>query len=706
MKRVLLWLTLIVTLAPCSVGAGEATLPKASQDWIDLRTANFRFFSNAGRRTTRRVAVDLEELRAVLAELTHYDLQSPVPTLIYVFKSERSFRPFKNLYRDRPASVSGYFIPGETASYIALDASSNDASAIIYHEYVHYVANNNLWYLPLWFSEGLAEFYESFNVDGDTVYLGLPVLRHMVVLHRRSLIPLDQLFSVDRESDMYNEADRKGIFYAESWALVHYFLLGNDDRRHQLSNYLGMVRHGVDEETAFAKAFSTDYESLASELRGYLRSFRLPWIEAKTSVDLEAEFEIRKMSYAEVLYRLGDLLAAQQPQRPERLTFFEKSTAIDPAYGAPVSALAVEAEERADWEAARQLHERAADLSLDDPLVLYRWGEFMRHRGGDFQKTAAILTRSTELDPSFAPAWAALAAVYADAGDTSEEAVEAARTAYSMRPSDVGAARNLVRLYLRLDRRSEAVSLIEESLGSHPRLQAEAWTLVVQRDLLRVRDLLRDDQLEEATRTLARAEELADRSLHPDALRSEIEWARRSVAEQHAAGLYRQAQESYANNDSSAARESLERALEVIDDGPVAFSCRQLLDILDHPERSAGPRKAAVELSPTPEDIAHLSQLIASKDYEGAIEFLEGMRDGAAPLHREWFDDRIQEIQRVIDHGNFVDEYNRAVDLYNQKHFGEAVKILRRLLETLPEGSDSEDARVLLDDALAMLDAG
>jgi len=254
MRRVGAFLAVAFVVIATSVTAAEISLPKPGQDWIELRTANFRFFSNAGRTATRRVAIDLEELRAVLAELTEYDLHSPVPTSIYVFKSDRSFRPFKILYKDRPAELSGYFIGDSNGNFIALNADSPDASAIVYHEYVHYVSANNLWYLPLWFSEGLAELYESFTVEGDTVYIGLPIIRHVAVLRRAPLIPLDQLFAVARDSELYNEADRKGIFYAQSWALVHYLLLGDEERRQQLFRYLGMVRSGVGEDLAFAEA--------------------------------------------------------------------------------------------------------------------------------------------------------------------------------------------------------------------------------------------------------------------------------------------------------------------------------------------------------------------------------------------------------------------------------------------------------------------
>jgi tetratricopeptide (TPR) repeat protein len=701
MKRCVALLSVIVLSIAAPARAVEVSLPKPSQQWHEIRTENFRFFSNAGRSVTKRVAVDLEELRAVLAELTDYDLQSPVPTLIYVFKSDKSFLPFKTRYRDRPATVTGYFIATETANYIALNADSVDASAIVYHEYVHHVSNINLWYLPLWFSEGLAEVYESFTVDGDTVYIGLPILRHIAELRRKSLIPLDQFFAVDRQSELYNEADRKGIFYAQSWAMVHYLLFGDADRRQQLYLYLQLLAAGAPENTAFSETFSTDYKTLARELRGYLRGFRFPWIETTAEIDLDRDLEAREMPYAEVLYRLGELLGAQRPGREERLTYFEKAAEVDPKYGPPLSALAVEAERRADWKTARNLHQRASKLSPNDPMVLYRWGEFSRRRDGDFRQAAAILTRSTELDPAYAPAWAALAAVYADAGITSEDALEATRIAHSMRPSDLSTARDLVHLYLRVNRRVEAVALIETAFRSNSRLRASMWTSVIQRDLLRARQLVGDDRPLEAMQALAAADALVDRSLYPEAARRDIEFARRSVTEQRAADFLHRAQDLYSKNDFAGARELLERALEIVDEGPVGTACRRLLDTIDHPADQTQIRAAKINSSPTPQEIARYNQLIAAKDYDGALEFLKGMRGRVGPAQQEWIDDKIREIERVVDHGRFVDEYNRAVDLYNQQHYDEAVMVLERLLETLPEGPESNDARALLDDALA-----
>jgi tetratricopeptide (TPR) repeat protein len=701
-KSRLLWVAAIAlgTISLPLEGA-EVSLPKPGQNWIEVETANFRFFSNAGRQATRRVAVDLEELRAVLSELTDYDLQAPIPTYIYVFRGDRSFLPYKTLYEGEPAAVSGYFIAADNANYIAVNADAKDASAIVYHEYVHYVANNNMWYLPVWFSEGLAEFYETFEVSGDTVYIGLPVLRHLIYARQSTPIPLEELMSVDRSSELYNEAARKGAFYAQSWALVHYLLLGNPERQQQVGQYLEMVRNGVAGEDAFQAAFATDYDSMERELRGYHRSLRLPWIETKAEIDIDKSIDIRKMSYGDVLYRLGDLLTHHRPRRSEGPAYFLAAIDADPNQGPSLSSLAVEAERSANWDTALKLHEKAAKATPDDPLVLYRYGRFLSRRGASHEQAASVLTRSAELDPTFAPVWASLAKVYADAGVTSPEAVESARIAYSMRPSNIFAARDLVRLYLRLDRRKEAVSLIEEAFRSNRRVQGQAWMMVMQQDLEKARELLQDNRTAEAMRRLDLAELLVERSMNPTIARHNIDSARRSIVEHQAADLFNQAQEKFTTDDRDGARDLLLEALSLVDDGPVASSSRRLLALLDHPEQQTQRPVSTVSLSPTASEIDQLNELIATKDFAEALAFLEGMRDRVSGDRLQWLDERIGEIQRTLNYNRFVDDYNRAVDLYNQEEYDEAMALLEALLEVLPDGYEADSARALLEDTQA-----
>ena len=695
---------LCATTASAAVAVGaEVELPKPGQKWIDVRTANFRFFSNAGRAAIRRVAVDLEELRAVLGQLTDFELQSPIPTYIYVFKTDRSFGPYKTLYQGEPAAVSGYFASREQANYIAINAESRDASNIVFHEYVHYVSDANLWYLPVWLEEGLAEFYATFEVVSDTVYVGLPDYRHLATLRDSTVVPFETLLAVDRSSPLYNERDRKGDFYAQSWALVHYMMLGDADRRRQLETYLAQIRDGTPAGEAFTDSFGTEYQTLEREVRTHLRGPRFSVVQTTAEINIDQSLEVKEMPYAEVLFRLGDLLTNQAPARPEAIEYFEAAVRVDPKHGRALSALAVEAENRADWDVARSNHQRAANADPEDALVLYHWGEFLGRRGDQHRQAIQVLTRSARLDPTFAPTWAVLTNVYAEAGETSGDALHAAETAHTLLPADDEISVNLLRLYLRLDRREAAVAVLESSLHNSQRIRGQAWMLVLQNDFLRARELLRDGHPDQALARIELAELVADRASDSEFIRRGIESTRLAIAEDEAARSYDHAKELLDAGDPEGARAVLVEALAVVESGPVAAACRQLLDHIDHPIEYEATPPPAVSESPTDEEIEELNRLLASQDLEGALDHLHDLRDRTSGPQRFWVDNKIAEIERNLLYNRYVDGYNHAVELFNEEDYAGAIDVLEGLLATLPEGPKARSVRVLLDDARAKL---
>ena len=57
------------------------------------------------------------------------------------------------------------------------------------------------------------------------------------MLSRFPLLPIEQLIRVDRNSSLYNEGDRRSVFYAQSWALAHMLLLGEPLRRQRVVSW-------------------------------------------------------------------------------------------------------------------------------------------------------------------------------------------------------------------------------------------------------------------------------------------------------------------------------------------------------------------------------------------------------------------------------------------------------------------------------------
>src|SRR5947209_16570698 len=98
-----------------------------------------------------------------------------------------------------------------------------------------------------WIREVMAELYSTFKVNGDRkINLGLPVVDHIYELRQSRFLTIPELFAIKTDSDDYHEGNRRSIFYAESWALVHYLIMGNNGKRvPQLQKFIVGINSGL-----------------------------------------------------------------------------------------------------------------------------------------------------------------------------------------------------------------------------------------------------------------------------------------------------------------------------------------------------------------------------------------------------------------------------------------------------------------------------
>jgi hypothetical protein len=83
-------------------------------------------------------------------------------------------------------------------------ASAEQAYPSIFHEFAHLLLRGVFDDAPLWFSEGLAEYYSTFQVtnDGRRANIGQPVGENLVRRRERRL-PFARFFAIDRNSPEY-----------------------------------------------------------------------------------------------------------------------------------------------------------------------------------------------------------------------------------------------------------------------------------------------------------------------------------------------------------------------------------------------------------------------------------------------------------------------------------------------------------------------
>ncbi len=208
---------LILAIVLFVLATASSSAPVSAKDtWTKVQSKNFLLIGNASEKEIKPVGVRLEQFREVFARLfPSSKVNSPVPTTVIVFKNEQSYRPFKPR-----ENTAGYFQAGPDVNYITLQLARDwegqqDPFSIIFHEYTHLLIQNTSGDVPLWFNEGLAEYYSTFSITGDQkIVMGKPIASHVYLL-RNKMLPLRTLFQVDHKSPHYNERDkrRKGHYF-------------------------------------------------------------------------------------------------------------------------------------------------------------------------------------------------------------------------------------------------------------------------------------------------------------------------------------------------------------------------------------------------------------------------------------------------------------------------------------------------------------
>ena len=456
--------------------AYELELPSEEYRWIKVETSNFTVFSNADKKIARRTAASLEQLWVVLVrDLDGVPPVSPVPTYVYVFDFfSDDYIPYGPLSKKgKPKKSGGYFIGRQPANYAAIvERDYRYPNHLdIYHDYVHAVLDANHPELPLWLEEGLAEYYSVFHIEDGKVHVGYRINRHIAWLRNKPFIPLTELLAIDQSSPEYNEEERTGMFYAESWLLTHMLVTERPDGRAQMSVYAELLRGGYDRDTAFTRAFKTTYEELEKQLKKYIRTRSHHYTVFPLSTSIIKNTKISDMTRTEVLFRLGDLLSSGISERHGfAAEHFNAALALDESYGPAVAGLGLLDETAGRREAALAHYERAAALTPDNyriNLLLGRglargFGSAASHeaRVAQLKRARAALQRAADLRPGLVEPWAELGSTYLSDTENTDLGIDALEHAMKVQPKHPDVGINLTTLYVKQGSAAEADSVI------------------------------------------------------------------------------------------------------------------------------------------------------------------------------------------------------------------------------------------------------
>ena len=288
------------------VSTSAAQQPPTDKSWRQIVTPDIIVAGNAPSGELKRMLSELTRFRGALAQMfPGATVESPVPTWVILLRDFQAFERFQPRdSRGKRVLTGGYFSREADANVIVMPVSRDDyALQTILHEYTHYFVSRNVrTSVPGWLSEGIAEFYSTFRGDyrGKTLIGAIPPSRARI-LRSSTFVPLRDIVSPRDFESMWRWEKQIGMFYAESWALVHYITVERKNPTpNPLDEYLkSFVRTG-NHDSAFMTAFGTDVEGMDRELREYVRRVSLKAMIFDVEVEKRRPDDAQPMLEADV----------------------------------------------------------------------------------------------------------------------------------------------------------------------------------------------------------------------------------------------------------------------------------------------------------------------------------------------------------------------------------------------------------------------
>ena len=435
--------------------------------WLEMTSDNFKVYSMLNEKKTSELVRQLELFRVLVLMVTNVKTDtSATPTEIYILRgrSEMTKIGISNKF-------SGLFRRGLRKNIIIVQANDiTSGKHIIQHEYVHYLMHNrsSINY-PMWYSEGFAEYLGATKMQRGKLRLGAALHTRQQEFTHLDWIPIKRI--LDPDAFDFWSGELRAMFYAQSWAMVHYLLsdpVHKSRFRKDMFNYLTFRKQGVDPIESFEKAFELDVDEFALKIKRYVKVNRysafsfdpdklLPVFSpvvtkmerpeaALKLANLALEFgkiqeaenwfkiaseEESLRAYAEA--GLGSILSIQN-KFEEALPHFETAINIipdDPTIqldaGKHWENLAKEKSNKDYLLKAKRHYETAWNLDKTSPEALFSYGRIFLREGETVNKGIEMLEQAQASLGGFPPVLLSLLDAYMHVGRR-EQAAQTART--------------------------------------------------------------------------------------------------------------------------------------------------------------------------------------------------------------------------------------------------------------------------------------
>jgi Flp pilus assembly protein TadD len=380
------------------------------------------------------------------------------PVRIIAFNSEKEYKPYRfNEFAD------AYYQASRDRDYIVMKSIAQENYPVAIHEYAHLIIRHSGLPLPAWLNEGLAEVHSTLKPYGKQVQYGSILPGRFRELQTSKWLDLETLLAVDHSSPFYNEKEKAGVFYAQSWALTHMLYL-SDDYWKKFNEFLALVKPDTSQGATFQKVYGKSPGEVTKDLERYLRGTRFNAALANVKLEKADESpDVRAVTKLESGLALADLLAVTR-KRDEAKAAYESLARENPKDSEIEIAWARLAWMNRDEEEMKLHFARAIELGTTNGKVYFDYAMMLRESGAKEPEISALLRRAVELKPDLVEAHYMLGFYASNAGRFGD----AVAHLHQVKKLEKGQAypyfRTLAYAYYRLGRPEEAKKNAESAL--------------------------------------------------------------------------------------------------------------------------------------------------------------------------------------------------------------------------------------------------
>lgn len=97
---------------------------------------------------------------------------------VTIISSRKEFLDYQEKHVGKVISQTGYYSGSRRETVVWKNKSTKEMLAVLFHESSHMILRHRIPWIPMWLSEGLAEYFEGLNVIGEKKRVNLQQNRH------------------------------------------------------------------------------------------------------------------------------------------------------------------------------------------------------------------------------------------------------------------------------------------------------------------------------------------------------------------------------------------------------------------------------------------------------------------------------------------------------------------------------------------------